>query len=112
MSPDEKTLYIADEPRGLVQRYTVNADGSTTAGAKFVDTAPNPDGMAIDDAGNVYVATQAGIEVFTLDGLRLGAILVPEQPTNCGFGGAERRTLYITARTSLYEVRLNVPGRP
>jgi gluconolactonase len=111
LSPDEKTLYVADQPMNRVMRYTVNPDGSTSAATSFITTAGSPDGMAVDDAGNLYVAA-AGIEVFDPAGATIGTVMVPKAPANCTFGGADRRTLYITARSSLYQVRLNVPGRP
>lgn len=112
LSPDGKILYVADEPRDLVQRYDVATDGSVSGGQKLVDTANGPDGMAIDDAGNLYLATAAGIEVRRPDGSLRGTLAVPEQPANCTFGGADRRTLYITARHGLYQVALAVPGLP
>jgi gluconolactonase len=68
--------------------------------------------MAVDDAGNLYLTTGAGVEVYADDGTPWGVIDVPEQPANCTFGGADRKTLYITARTGLYHVTLNVPGKP
>jgi gluconolactonase len=75
-------------------------------------TAGSADGLAIDAQGNVFVTTSDGVEVFAPDGSRWGAIEVPEQPANCAFGDADHRTLYITARTSLYRVRLANPGEP
>jgi gluconolactonase len=70
------------------------------------------DGMAVDTAGNVYVAGSGGIFVFDSGGGPLGTITVPEVPANCTFGGADGKTLYITARAGLYSIRLNVPGLP
>jgi gluconolactonase len=78
----------------------------------FVSTAPTPDGMAVDDQGDLYVSTTSGVQVFRPDGSAIGTIAVPEVPANCTFGGADRRTLYITARTGLYQIHLNVPGLP
>jgi gluconolactonase len=112
LSPDETTLYVADSADGLVRSWAVAADGSTGQGDKLMDTSGSADGMAIDDQGNLYVTTSAGVEVYRADGSLRGTIVVPEQPANCTFGGADRRTLYITARTSLYSVVLNLPGKP
>jgi gluconolactonase len=112
LAPDEKTLYVADEPNQLIQKYSVDNNGVTGSGTKFADTTGNPDGIAVDDAGNLYATVNAGVEVFRPNGTRIGLIPVPKQPANCGFGGVDRRTLYITARTSLYRVVLNVPGPP
>ncbi len=113
LSPDEKTLYVAVASAKIVRKYAVQPDGATGAGAMFVTTQGNsPDGIAVDDAGNLYTATSAGVEVWRPDGTRVGAISVPQQPSNVAFGGADRRTLYVTARTGLYSVRVNVPGPP
>lgn len=113
LSPDEKTLYVAVASGKIVRKYAVNADGTVGAGSTFATATGNsPDGIAVDDAGNLYAATTAGVEVFKPDGTRVGAITVPMQPANVAFGGADRRTLYITARTGLYSTRANVPGPP
>jgi len=66
--------------------------------------------LAVDDQGNLFVTTSAGVEVFAPDGKPWGTIQVPEQPSNCAFGGADRKTLFITARTSLYRVSLQGTG--
>lgn len=113
LSPDEKSLYVAVASAKTVRKYAVSADGSTGAGATFVTTTgTSPDGIAVDDAGNLYAATSVGVEVFKPDGTRVGAITVPMQPANLAFGGADRRTLYVTARTGPYSTRVNVPGPP
>lgn len=112
LSPDEATLYVADASARLVRKFAVAGDGSTGAAQLFVNTANTPDGMAMDDAGNLFVSTQAGVQVFAPSGTMWGTITVPEQPANCTFGDADRRTLYITARTRLYRVRLVGPGKP
>ncbi|MEO6419360.1 MAG: SMP-30/gluconolactonase/LRE family protein [Polyangiaceae bacterium] len=90
----------------------LHADGSAEPPAKLADTAPMPDGFTVDDAGNLYVATLAGIQIFGPGGALRRTIAVPEQPANCAFGGADRRTLYITACTSLYQVISAIPGKP
>jgi gluconolactonase len=112
LSPDEKTLYVDTTTAAELWAYSVNTDGSTGPGTKLLATSANPDGMAVDDAGNLYLATKAGIEVYRSDGMKWGTIPVPQQPANCGFGGADRKTLYITARTSLYRITLGIPGKP
>jgi len=68
------------------------------------------DGMALDARGNLYVTTSAGVEVFAPSGTRWGVITVAQEPANCAFGDVDARTLYITARTALYKVRLLAPG--
>lgn len=111
LSPDEGTLYVTDSQDGGLFRYDVAADGSTGPASLLLDNVTS-DGMAVDDAGNLYLTTVNGIEVFAPNGDPWGVLPVPEQPANCAFGGADRRTLFITARTGLYSVKLNVPGLP
>ena len=119
LSPDETTLYVSDTEAGLVRRFSVSPDGSPTNETTFVTTSPQPNGMAIDDAGNLYVSTKNGIEVFSSTAQALGTVTVTGTPNNCGFGGADRRTLYITSSsgsgnpaTGVYSIKLNVPGLP
>ena len=70
----------------------------------------SPDGMKVDEAGRLYVAGATGIWVFAPDGTCLGVIAMPELPANCAWGDADRKTLYITARTSVYRIRTTTPG--
>lgn len=109
LSPDERTLYVADTT-GPVRAYDVAIDGSLSGERVFTTEVANADGMAVDVAGNVYVAGADGIEVFAPDGASWGTIEVPRQPANCGFGGASLTTLYITARQGLYRVEMNLAG--
>ena len=75
-----------------------------------MSTGDVPDGMAVDTAGNLFVTSHRGIEAFAPDGEAWGVIPVPQPPANCAFGGADGRTLYITARGGLYRVTLAHPG--
>lgn len=111
LSPDETKLYVSDSQAGGLFVYDVAPDGSTGPGSMLIDADPS-DGMAVDDAGNLYLTTGAGIEVYDDTGVLWGVLAVPEQPANCAFGGPDRRTLFITARTGLYRVELAVPGKP
>jgi gluconolactonase len=72
----------------------------------------SPDGMKIDVEGHLYVAGATGIWVFEPDGTCLGVIVTPELPSNCAWGDSDRQTLYVTARPSLYRIRVKVPGLP
>lgn len=109
LSPNEKTLYVTDEKTGFIRAYDVAQDGSTSAPRKFAD-ATNPDGIAVDDDGNLYTATIDGVVVFKPDGTSWGTIAVPKQPANCAFGGANRKTLFITAADTLYQIEMTIPG--
>ena len=117
LSPDEKTLYIAnsDEKRKVWMRYDVAADGGVSNGRVFADVTEEkadglPDGMKVDSLGNVYASGPGGTWVFSPEGKHLGTFKPPETPANCGWGD-DGKTLYITARTSLYRVKLAVAGQ-
>lgn len=129
-SPDERTLYVANSrwtqyihtlalaPDGTLQSRGVFADMSTSdpPGTVWNSGAPAPlgvpDGMKVDSEGRVYCTGTGGIWVFAPDGAKLGLIPIPEVPANLAFGGADLRTVYVTARTSVYSFRINVPGLP
>ncbi len=112
LSPDGGILYVADTADGNVYAFTVGAGGALRDRRVFVATAGNPDGLAIDRSGNLFVTTRDGVEAWSPAGQRWGVIAVPQQPSNCAFGDADHRTLYITARTAVYRVRLAAPGLP
>ena len=109
LSPDEQLLYVADDGKGLVERFTVAADGSTSEREQFV-MASGADGMSMDCAGNLYVTAHTGVMVVAPDGSTIGTITLADKPANCVFGGDDRKTLYITAGTTLYAITLAVPG--
>jgi gluconolactonase len=71
-----------------------------------------PDGMKVDVEGRVFCTGPGGTWVFAPDGARLGIIRTPEVPANLAFGGSDLRTLFFTARTSVYTLRTKVPGQP
>lgn len=111
LSPTQDRLYVSDSQDGGLWVYDLAGDGTSGDRTLLSDADPS-DGMAVDDAGNLYLTTGAGVEVYRDDGTPWGVIDVPEQPANCTFGGTDRKTLFITARTGLYRVALNVPGLP
>lgn len=119
MSPDGKFLYVGFTTpiKGtlpFIRQYIVNDDGSLGEWTKFVDIGPEdskPDGIAVDLAGNVYVGTNAGIEVYKNDSSKIGVVPVPEKPTGMSFGGKDMKSLYITTEgVKIWELRVNVPG--
>jgi gluconolactonase len=117
LSPDEKTLYVAvsDPNHKVWMRYDVSADGTVSNGVVFADVTGEkedglPDGMKVDSQGNVYGTGPGGVWVFGHDGKHLGTIKPPETPANCGWGD-DGKTLYMTARTGLYRIKLYVSGQ-
>lgn len=111
-SPDGRRLYIADsgKPRHI-RVFEVRKDGSLTGGGVFCRIEPGvPDGIRCDAAGRVFSSAGDGVHIFAPNGMLVGRILVPETPANLCFGEADGKTLFITARTSLYAIRLRVRG--
>lgn len=115
-SPDEKYLYVNNsEPQKLWMRYGVRADGSLIGGSVFYDATSDkspgaPDGMKVDQRGNLYSAGPGGVWIFSPEGKHLGTLRAPEKVGNLAWGDQDGKTLYITASTSIYRVRLNVAG--
>jgi gluconolactonase len=115
-SPDGKKLYVANtRPDKFWMVFDVKADGTLANGKKFLDVTQEPgeggpDGMKVDSAGNVYATGPGGIWAISPQGKHLGTIMPPEIPANCAWGDADGRTLYMTARTGLYRIKLNVAG--
>jgi len=112
LSLDGKLLYVADTMESKLWGFPVTPSGALGMRGMVAMTSAGPDGLAIDGAGNIFVTTSAGVEVFAPSGTKWGTITVPMQPANCAFGDADHKTLYITARTALYKVRLANPGEP
>lgn len=109
LSPDEQTLYVGSSGKEI-WKYALASDGSVGARSKFAEPGGS-DGLTVDCAGNLYV-TSGTVEVFAPNGDRLGEITLDGSPSNVAFGGADRKTLYITAGSRLYEIKLAVPGFP
>ena len=116
-SPDEKVLYVAnsDEKRKIWMRYDVRPDGTVSNGRVFYDATSQadaglPDGLKVDSKGNVYATGPGGVLIFSPDGKHLGTIKVDETPANCGWGD-DGKTLYMTAVTGLYRIKLSAEGK-
>ena len=114
-SPDEKYLYVDDTAKKNVMRYEVQPDDTISYGRLFadmsVDKAPgNPDGMKVDKKGNVYCTGPGGVWILSPEGKHLGTIVTPEVASNLAFGESNGESLFITARSSVYRIRLKVPG--
>ncbi len=119
LSPDMKTLYLADSnPRGNqhLLAFPLKPDGTVGAKRLLHDFGKQRgiDGMSVDVEGNIYGAAgddrTGGVYVFDPSGKQLAFIPTPETPTNCVFGGKDRKTLYITAGKSLYRIKVNRAG--
>ncbi|MBI9015727.1 MAG: SMP-30/gluconolactonase/LRE family protein [Phycisphaerae bacterium] len=106
-TPDGNILYITDNGAGKTWKYHINSDGSLTDKTLFAEVGS--DGMTIDILGNVYLTTNS-IEVYQPSGQKLTNIPIPQRPTNVTFGGKNNDTLFITARKSLYAIKLRVTG--
>jgi gluconolactonase len=108
-SPDEKILYVADTELGHIRAFDVNGDG-TIANSRVFCRVERPDGFRVDVEGSLYICAMKSVEIFNRTGTKSGDITLPERPANVAFGDADRQTLYICARTSLYRARVTVPG--
>ena len=118
LSPDERFLYVGDWDPGhkAVMRYAIGADGAAVgAGELLCDLTDEPgedaiDGLAVDAGGRLYVCGPGGIWILSPAGERLGRLGLPEAPHNLAWGDDDGRSLYITALTSVYRLRVAVPG--
>lgn len=115
-SRDEKLLFVNDTERQHIRVFEVAADGTLRNGRVWAQTtgegAGAPDGMKLDSAGNLYCCGPGGIHVFASDATCLGVIRTPEYPANFCWGDEDFRSLFITASTSIYRIRIAVPGTP
>jgi gluconolactonase len=116
-SPDEKYLYVGnwDEKKKVVMRYAIDANCRISNGKVFYDMTKAPgedaiDGIKVDRQGNVYVSGPGGLWILSPTGKHLGTIVGTEHPHNLAWGDADGKTLYLAAETSIYRIRLNIPG--
>jgi gluconolactonase len=117
-SPDERTLYVANTRwTQYIHAFELDGGGNPLRRRIFAEMSSDetdgvPDGMKVDTEGRVFCTGPGGTWVFAPDGTRLGIIRTPEVPANLAFGGPDLRTLFFTARTSVYTLRAKVPGQP
>jgi gluconolactonase len=116
-SPDERYLYVGnwDSDRKVVMRYPIDAYGRARLGEVFFDMTSAAgedgiDGIKVDEQGNLYVCGPGGIWVLGPDATHIATLRLPEAPHNLAFGGLDARSLYVTALTSVYRIRLAVKG--
>ena len=116
-SVDESKLFVNDTARRHVRSFDVSPEGNVSGGAVWAELGGSegerpPDGMKVDSAGNLFTTGPGGIHFFDSEAHRLGAILLEENVANFAWGDEDLCSLFVTASTSLYRVRLKVPGLP
>jgi gluconolactonase len=114
-SPDGRHFYVDDSERRNIRVYDFSADAKLTDGRIFGEEPGGngdgvPDGIKVDTAGNLFVTGPNGIWVWDKNGRHIGTLVIPEQPANLAWGDQGYRTLYITATTSVYRLRMKTRG--
>ena len=114
-SPDERFLYVAESGTKQWLRYRVQPNGSLTDGGLFLDASTDPaeggpDGLRVDEKGNIYGSGPGGVWIISPEGKHIGTIKVPERVSNVAWGDKDGKTLYITASTGLYRIKLKIAG--
>ncbi|MFI3290989.1 MAG: SMP-30/gluconolactonase/LRE family protein [Opitutales bacterium] len=104
-SPDEKILYVADHGADKIYSFKLKEDGTLESPVLFKANVKKPDGMKVDQKGNLFCATRTGVVVFDASGKELGNIKVSAFPSNCAFS-SDYKTLYITAQKSIYKFNI------
>lgn len=110
LSPDSRTLYVGNSDEHNVRAYDLDKSGAASDERMLISGIDGvPGGICIDEKGNLYVAANQ-LDVYSPEGRPLGEVHTAETPSNCAFGDPDLSSLYITARTSVYRVRLDVKG--
>lgn len=110
LSPDGRILYVANSDERVVYAYDLDKNGRASNERIIIRNINGvPDGIKVDEKGNIYVTCQ-NLAVYRPDGQLIAEIPIPETPANCAFGDPDFKTLYVTARTSIYRIRLDVRG--
>ena len=122
LSKDGKTLYVDDTQGDSIHAFDVKADGSAVNERTFVTIteglrkndagvmASGADGLTIDNAGRLYVAANSGVQIYSPEGKYLGSIPVPKKPGQLAFAGPGKKTLYVLAVDSVYEIPMIAEG--
>ena len=112
LSLDEQWLYVTNNNK--IERFALDEEGTPSNPKTYAIANSTLDGMAIDDAGNLYAANKRGVEVFNPDGQSFGNMRMPGGGTvlNCTFGGPDRKTLFVTTGEALVSIEMPIPGRP
>jgi gluconolactonase len=115
-SLDERYLLVNDSPRGHIRIFEVLLDGRLRGGQVWAEVRSDgpgvPDGMKVDEQGNVWCAGPGGLHVFNPGGRLMGRVRLPEQAANFAWGDGDGLSLFVTASASLYRLRTRVRGRP
>ena len=116
LSNDETQLFVNDSWRPAIRVFDVGTDGSLSGGGTWAEITGDgegvPDGMKTDLDGRIFCNGPGGVHVLAPDATHLGVIPTPEKSTNFCFGGPDRRTLFITASTSVYAIDTLTRGAP
>lgn len=117
LSPDGKRLYVAPSRQAEMLVYEVSGPGQLSDGETFCRLKQPPgkdntgaDGITLDVEGNIYFTTNLGVEVFSPSGKHVGLVEFPQQPANVTFAGEDRKTMYVTARSGVYRVKMPIAG--
>jgi sugar lactone lactonase YvrE len=111
ISKDNKTLYVADNGAKNVHAFDITGEGTVSNGRVLLPKTLGCDGITLDEKGNLYITTKFGVSIYSATGTALGVIPFPEVPANCKFGAKGSKTLYVTARTGFYKIKLAVDGK-
>jgi gluconolactonase len=110
LSPNGRVLYVSNSDERNVRAYDLDKNGAASNERVLIERiAGVPDGMRTSEDGNLYIAANA-ILVYSPEGKLLNTYTLPEKPSNCAFGDGDLQSLYVTARTALYRIRLEVKG--
>ena len=114
-SDDESKLFVNDSMKNHIRVFDINADGTLKGGAVWATLESDgdgvPDGMKIDTGGNMYCCGPGGIHILDSNATSLGVIEIPEPAANFTWGESDMKSLFITASSSLFKLRVKIPGR-